>query len=183
VDPGTFAYNAPGGWRHSLRTALVHNGPLLDDADPAMPGPRFLWLRWPEARLEAINETSDGVVIEASRRKAVRRTVRIRPGQVEVEDESLDPEARELVARWLLHHDATREQLIVDSPTRTLEAAESGGGPGWYAPAYGLKIPSRIAEARVSEGAGALRIRTVLDSVAVTVPGESEETVDAATTS
>jgi asparagine synthase (glutamine-hydrolysing) len=184
VDPGTYGYNAPEDWTHMLRTARVHNGPLLDDADPAVAGPRFLWLRWPEARLEAVHEIGAAVVIEASRPKAVRRTVRVRPGRVEVEDEGLAPDAQELIVRWLLHPAANPDELLVSGRTRLIEAAsEREDALGWYAPAYGFKTPSRTLEARIRSGAWPLRIRTVLDSAAATTRRETEETLDAATAS
>jgi hypothetical protein len=184
VDPGTFSYNAPDGWRHLLRVARVHNGPLIDDVDPAVPGPRFLWLRWPDARLDAIHETGNDVVIEASRPEAVRRTVRIRPSRVEVEDESLAADAKELVVRWLLEPDADPNRLRVDSGTLSIDsAAEGADGQVWYAPAYGSKIRSTAVEARVRESDGVLKMRTVIDTSVDNVLCESEETVDAATAS
>lgn len=147
VDPGTFSYNAPAPWNNTLTAAAVHNGPVLDDAEPGLRGPRFLWYRWPDARLIAAASQGGTAAIVAEMPGRVRREVRVARDLVRVEDTVLASDARRMRVRWLLHPGADSSQLrVVEGGARVLEARE-GAVPGWFSPHYGERIPSRYIEA------------------------------------
>ncbi len=153
VDAGTFAYNAPPPWRNGLAAAAVHNGPLVDGREPGVRGPRFLWYVWPRADLlEARLEDGEAVLV-AEVPGVVRRTVRATPAGVSVEDRPLAPGVRQLAVRWLLHPEADPALVRVEGGSDTV-AAEEGGVAGWYSPTYGVRLPSRLVEARRRVGPG-----------------------------
>ncbi len=146
VDAGTFAYNAPPPWRNGLAGAEVHNGPVADGVEPGVRGPRFLWLLWPEAALlRAEMEGPAAAVLAGALPNGARRTVRVEPGRVTVEDEAPSG-ARELVVRWLLHPDADPEQVRVEGESR-LFRGEEGSTPGWFSPTYGARTATWCREA------------------------------------
>jgi hypothetical protein len=146
VDAGTYAYNAPPPWRNGLAGAGLHNGPVLDGAAPGVPGPRFLWYIWPAARLVRAEGGPGGAVLEAEVPGVARRTVRVAPGRVEVEDRVLRPGTREAVVRWLLHPAA--DPAWVRAPgARVVEAAPADPA-GWFSPGYGVRLPSRLVDVR-----------------------------------
>ena len=161
ADPGTYAYNAPAPWDNGLRVARVHNGPLLDDRDPAVPGPRFLWFGWPEASVKAAVWNGTEVVIEAVRQGEVRRVVRVRENGVEVLDKALNPSADEIIVRWLLHPEARLSSVQVDGNFTVVEA-KKGQVLGWYSPTYDVRVKSRVVEVRRKSSDG-LKIRTMVN--------------------
>lgn len=149
VDPGTFAYGAPAPWRNALVTARVHNGPLLDGREPGTRGPRFLWLVWPRAALRnaVLDRGSARLVAEIP--AMARRTVVVGGGFVEVLDEVLAAGLHDVRIAWLLHPDATPQQIVCAPPARIVEASEDDV-TAWFSPLYGVRVPSRavIVEAR-----------------------------------
>ena len=159
VDPGTFAYNAPAPWRNGLAGAAVHNGPLLDGVEPGVRGPRFLWYLWPEADVLGAR-LSDGVaVLEAERPGAVRRTVRVEPGRVVVEDRALDPEAGRVSVRWTLAPGVALEAVAVEGGV--VRAAREGAVEGWVSLHYGERIPSQSVEADAPAGPSHTIVTTI----------------------
>jgi len=145
VDPGTFSYNAPPPWRNGLATARVHNGPLVDGAEPGVRGPRFLWYIWPASDLVHTNwdGTSAAMVAEVPGR--VRRSVRVTDGSVEVRDEALGGDTGDLSVLWTLHPEADPGAVRVEGESRAVET-EAGGVRGWYSPHYARRIPTRCLE-------------------------------------
>lgn len=145
VDPGTYAYNAPGPWRNGLATAWVHNGPIVDASPPGIRGPRFLWFAWPEAELTRCARTADGAVIVAEIPGRARRTVRVTAGRVRVRDQLLDAEASRLAVLWTLHPDADPAMLRLDAGERR----RGRGGEavhGWFSAHYGERVPTWFEE-------------------------------------
>jgi hypothetical protein len=61
-DAGTFRYAAPPPWRNGLAGESVHNGLTLAEHPLARRGPRFLWLSWPNARVDAYELRHDGTI-------------------------------------------------------------------------------------------------------------------------
>ena len=145
VDAGSFAYNAAPPWRNALVGARVHNGPLVDEVEPGVRGPRFLWYIWPKAALAVANDGQDPVTLIAERSGECRRTVTVRDGEVTVRDELLGESARTLSVRWLLHPSASPEQIVIEGP-HTIHIAHEGSTDGWYSPHYGERIPSHWIE-------------------------------------
>jgi hypothetical protein len=144
VDAGTHAYNAPPPWRNGLVGAAVHNGPLLDEREPGVRGPRFLWYLWPEAALVSVGEEVDTFTVVAERPGWVRRHVTVTASRVEVRDTVLADDAEALRVRWLLHPDA--DPTNIESEGGTWRTAESVGTLGWFSPHYGERIPSRYLD-------------------------------------
>ncbi len=168
VDAGTFAYNAAAPWRNGLVTAHVHNGPLLDEREPGVRGPRFLWYAWPDARLAAVGWSGGVATIVAERGGEVRRTIRVTPERVEIEDHVEPGIADEVAVRWLLHPDAIDSSLHVDileredgpAQTEVVRAIE-GRVDGWYSPAYGVRQPSRTVVVRRAARRGGTLVTTI----------------------
>lgn len=145
VDPGTYAYNAPPPWNNGLASAWVHNGPVLDGREPGTRGPRFLWYAWPEAVLTGAEWGGHTAILTAEIPGRVRREVRVSRHRVRVQDVVLDPRACSVAMRWLLHPDASPEQVSVEGGFELREAAE-GSVAGWYSQHYGERQASRYLE-------------------------------------
>lgn len=142
VDPGTFAYNAPPPWNNGLSGARAHNGPLLDDQEPGLRGPRFLWYVWPRAALVSA-AWEDGVArLVAEVPGRVRRTVILDTAGVSVHDEVLAAGAALLRINWLLHPSAHTAGVEVGVGHRVGQA-EPGRTAGWFSPVYGERQASR----------------------------------------
>lgn len=165
VDAGTFAYQSAAPWRNGLATARVHNGPLLDDAEPGIRGPRFLWFAWPAADLlEVREEPGRGLVrLVAEVPGRVRRTVCVTAEGAIVDDEVLDDAARSMRVAWLLHPRAEATKLSCSIPHRTI-AADERHVLAWYSPHYGERLPSIACVAELAATRGA-RLRTWLGIV------------------
>ncbi len=56
LDPGTFRYSASEPWDNALKSAFVHNAPVVDRREPMTDAGRFLWLDWDQARILDIQE-------------------------------------------------------------------------------------------------------------------------------
>lgn len=178
VDPGTYAYNAAAPWNNGLTGAGVHNGPIVDDREPGIRGPRFLWYIWPCAELRHVSHSHNSAVLVAEIAGRVRRTVSLTPDCVEVIDEVLARGARKLLVRWLLHPDADIRSLTVNGAAQLL-AATNEQTTGWFSPTYGLRIPSHYVEVERSAAAG-LVVKTTIVRVAGTKdpPATSEASAD-----
>jgi hypothetical protein len=147
VDAGTFAYNGPLPWRNALAAPQVHNGPLVDDQEPGVRGPRFLWLRWPNARILRAAQDGDTMVLSAEIADRIRRTVRVERELVRVDDLVLTSAASTVTVRWLLHPSADAAIMHIDGPSTTNAARESEV-VGWYSPAYGVRLPASWIEVK-----------------------------------
>ena len=147
VDPGSYAYNGAPPWRNGLVSALVHNGPVVDEAEPGVRGPRFLWLTWPDA--EVLGCTWDGskAVVVAEIPGRVRRSLQLTAEEILVTDEVRGAEHREISVRWLLHPHADPGCIQVRGGAE-VRAAREGATPGWFSPVYGERIASKYVEAR-----------------------------------
>ncbi|MGE3616085.1 MAG: heparinase II/III family protein, partial [Gemmatimonadales bacterium] len=138
VDAGTYSYNGGRGWRNALSGAAVHNTPIVDDRPPGLKGPRFLWYRWPDARLGSVATDPPRITAEIPGR--VRRTVTVTDAAVTIEDEVLSPRWRRARCVWLLHPDA--DPALVHGADRVVGATEDDPA-GWFSPRYAVRIPSR----------------------------------------
>lgn len=145
VDAGTFSYNASPPWRNGLAGARVHNGPIVDDREPGVKGPRFLWLLWPEATITRAEHDARGATLAAEIPGVVRRVVHVTPSRVIIEDDAIPPNADRLSTTWLLHPEADPAMLVTSGERRVHEAVE-GDVRGWFSPRYGERIASRWVE-------------------------------------
>ena len=153
VDPGTYSYNAPPPWHNGLAGARVHNGPLLDEREPGVRGPRFLWYSWPEASLTDAVRDGDDFVLRGEVPGRLRRTVRVRLMGVDVEDEVLARDASRVVTRWLVYPGISADVVHVDGDRRVL-AADEEDTDGWFSPTYDERIPSCCVEVERSAAPG-----------------------------
>lgn len=145
VDAGTYAYNAPAPWNNGLAGASVHNGPVVDGEEPGLRGPRFLWYRWPTARLISTSAAGGGWDLVAEVPGKARRIVRVRNRRVTVEDTVLAAGAQSAAVNWLLHPEA--DSTTVECDAGQLEYAGEDSLSGWFSPSYGLRVPSRFVRA------------------------------------
>ncbi|MBW1959807.1 MAG: heparinase II/III family protein, partial [Deltaproteobacteria bacterium] len=51
IDPGSYLYYGDSPWDNSLQSTRFHNTISVDGLDQLEKGPRFIWLRWHDARL------------------------------------------------------------------------------------------------------------------------------------
>lgn len=145
-DPGTFAYNGRPPWNNGLASALVHNGPILDERETAERGPRFLWRSWPESRVLSAEERDGCIRIVAERDGAARREINMFQDRIKVTDTALDREAQSIKLTWLLHPDISQINPIVLEGGQEIRATEDAL-LGWFSPTYGCRQPSRAVQA------------------------------------
>ncbi|MEZ4589025.1 MAG: heparinase II/III family protein [Gemmatimonadales bacterium] len=155
VDPGTFRYNARAPWRNGLAGPTVHNGPR-DASDETVSGPRFLWLRWPSARILSAEDRDDASAIVAEVPGRYRREVRVTVTGVEVVDRATAAEASGFRETWLLHPDAATTWL--ETTGGTVTDATEADPRGWFSPRYGERIRSRFVTVEPEPGSGTARI-------------------------
>jgi hypothetical protein len=160
VDPGTFAYNAPPPWRNALSGARVHNGPVLDGAEPGRRGPRFLWYSWPSARIRNATLCGDRAQVLAELDGRVLRAVEVRADGVSVRDSVLDPAVSTMQVSWLLDPCSRNVQLAVEGAEVERTVAAEGDILGWFSPTYGLRQRSRAVTARARRSGETLEIVT-----------------------
>ncbi len=161
TDAGTFSYNSLPPWRNALASGAVHNGPIVDDEEPGIRGPRFLWYVWPSARIVSAGMDGDEAVIVAEIPDRVRRTVRVMTDRVVVRDEVLAPDARRVRIRWLLHPGADPASVRVEGGSQLVEARE-GEPAGWFSPTYGERVASRYVEVEREVGEGRVVVTEML---------------------
>lgn len=170
VDPGTFAYNDPPPWRNPLVTARVHNGPLVDDREPALRGPRFLWYSWPEAHLLRGEARRDRSILEAEVPGAAHRRVVITDDSLEIEDLLLAEGEHALTARWTLPPGVSPDRLATE-PLPRVRPAREGSIEGWVSTGYRRREAGCVVE--VSErGSRGTILMTRISAPALEPPGE-----------
>ncbi|HJQ10044.1 MAG TPA: heparinase II/III family protein [Gemmatimonadaceae bacterium] len=141
VDPGTFSYNQEPPWNNGLAVARVHNGPILDDIEPGMRGPRFLWLTWPSARILSVRMDNGEAFVSATLDGRVERRVHVTTDRVYVTDAALATGAESLRVSWLLHPGTPRSVFRSESPFSYVEASP-GDALGWLSPVYDERVAS-----------------------------------------
>jgi hypothetical protein len=144
-DPGTYSYNAPGGW-DGFAGSRFHNVVTVGDHDCMGRFGRFLWLPWTVCQLR---RQDDGLAAEHrgfSGFKTRRRIIKVANGFVIVDRISgLLGQRGEFVLRWHGRSRAGLEQLTVACTAASQEeyvTALPDGGEGWHSTHYGSKEPS-----------------------------------------
>lgn len=174
-DAGSYHYNAPGGWAEYFKSTASHNTVQVDRCDQMEKGPRFLWLHWAKAKLNAFRQSDDQRVayLEGEhygyRRLADSVTHRRAVLKIDdaylVVDDLLGQAPHELALRWRLapcdwtqHNDSWTAQ-VDGRPLQVRVVAPSGIAPrlvcgqteptieGWESLYYSLKeaVPTLIA--------------------------------------
>ena len=144
-DPGTYSYNAPGGW-DGFAGSSFHNLVTVGDADTMRRAGRFLWLPWTTCD---VRPQFDGV--RASHLgfpgfKTSRRVMRVANGFVIVDRLiGLVGQSGRCTLRWHGRSRSGLEQLTVACSAPSAEdyvTALPDGGEGWHSTHYGSKEPS-----------------------------------------
>ena len=167
VDAGTFRYLAAPPWRNGLVHIDVHNTLSIDGLPAALRGPRFLWLRWPNARIvnaELGDSDEVRIVIEnhSWRRAAIvhRRTCHVRSTSVVVVDELHAPAAfdRTVRVQWLLADGAAVAMWSAGDATLIEQSGVEGSTFGWISEGYGDRRSVRSVRLEARARGGHLRI-------------------------
>jgi hypothetical protein len=146
VDAGSYRYVGP--WARALAEERAHNTIAIEGKPMAVRGPRFLWLRWPRARIASVREESDAVIIdlvnESWRDAGIehRRQCHVRPQAVTVLDEIVFPaDALGVVGvHWLLDGDVDDVAIVADVPTRRdVHRGDDTTPYGWISDSYAAK--------------------------------------------
>ncbi len=161
TDPGTYAYNGPQPWKNALASAIVHNGPILDDTEPGVRGPRFLWYSWPNSRLLEAVYRDNCVRLVAEMPGRVRRKIDLTRDEVRIVDSVLDPQVAKVQVTWTLHPTVSDTDLVKVENAERLQAVD-GDITGWFSPTYGLRLPGiAIRSVRTRDDTG-LECRTTI---------------------
>lgn len=62
LDAGSYSYNAPEPWDHSLAKAYCHNAVTVDGIEPMEPVSRFLWLPWIKGIVDPSPRSADDLL-------------------------------------------------------------------------------------------------------------------------
>lgn len=168
TDAGSFRYAAPVPWNNGLAAEEVHNTVTIPGLPMARRGPRFLWLRWPSARiLRARAEGDDRVRLElenlswAEQGITHRRSCEIGADGVTVLDEIEAPPSVEatVVLHWLVDGDADLVATAASAPaTRSVVRGEPGSVLGWISEHYAHKRPASSVRVEAKLRGGRLRL-------------------------
>ena len=144
-DPGTYSYNAPGGW-DGFAGSRFHDLVTVGDADVMRRAGRFLWLPWTGCDVRG---QPDGFVASHFGYpgcKASRRVIKTANGFVVVDRlTSLTGQSLRCALRWHGRRRAGLEQLTIACSAPSTEeyvTALPDGGEGWHSTHYGSKEPS-----------------------------------------
>ncbi len=152
VDAGTYRYAAAPPWNNGLASADVHNSLSIEAHPTTVRGPRFLWLRWPAARLlrarmKAGNSVRIDMINDSWAKAGIthRRSCTMSDGGViVVDDVRTDRELREpICVHWLI--DGAPDEVAVYAATpieRTDQRGVEGSVEGWIADGYATKRPA-----------------------------------------
>jgi Heparinase II/III N-terminus/Heparinase II/III-like protein len=121
IDPGTFSYNPPAGWRAYFSGSGAHNLVTRAGEDQMRRGDRFMWHRWTQGDWSATASDSSGIEVTGwcknYHNDIHRRSVQLHRDRYLIKDEFIcAPGAGDQKVRlhWLL-------------PDGDLERTESGG--------------------------------------------------------
>jgi hypothetical protein len=153
----------------------VHNTLSIDGLPAALQGPRFLWLRWPSARI--VNAELEGgddvrIVIEnhSWRRAGIihRRTCHVRSASVVVLDELQAPVAfdRTVRVQWLLDDGAAVAVWSSGDATLVQHSGVEESTFGWISEGYGDRRPVRSVRLEARPRGGHLRIISAFGDIA-----------------
>ena len=144
-DPGTYSYNAPGGW-DGFAGSRFHNVVTVGEFDSMRRVRRFLWLPWVGCNVRWQFDGVSASHLGFPGFKAQRRVVKVSQGFVIIDRlTGLLKQEGCFTLRW---HGRTREGLeqmtIACSAPSTEEyvSALPDGGEGWHSTHYGSKEPS-----------------------------------------
>ncbi len=162
-DPGSYSYNAPGGW-DGLAGSRFHNVVTVGDQDAMRRFRRFLWLPWTTCDLRSAHEDFTASHLGFPGFKSERRVLRVAQGFVVVDRlTGLLRQPGRCTLRWHGRSRAGLEQLTVACSAASTEdyvTALPEGGEGWHSTHYGSKEPSWCR--RISAAGNAITFVTAL---------------------
>ncbi|MEJ7810335.1 MAG: heparinase II/III family protein [Gemmatimonadaceae bacterium] len=170
TDAGTFRYAARSPWNNGLAGVEVHNTATLAGNPPAVRGPRFLWLKWPNARTIGAAAGSDSLTrVVLENRSWVRlgithrRTCELFPGGITVLDEVFGPPltSERIVLQWLV--DGVAEDLRIEASGEVRVSSTRGDETstrGWISEAYGERRSALSVRAEGLLTGGIFRVVT-----------------------
>jgi hypothetical protein len=144
-DPGTYSYNAPGGW-DGFAGSRFHNVVTVGEFDSMRRVRRFLWLPWVGCKVRWQFDGVSASHLGFPGFKSQRRVVKVPQGFVIIDRlTGLLKQDGRFTLRW---HGRTRESLeqltVACSAPSTEETVTAlpDGGEGWHSTHYGSKEPS-----------------------------------------
>ena len=144
-DPGSYSYNAPGGWE-GFAASRFHDVVTADDGDAMRRFRRFLWLPWTTCDVRAEDGDVRAAHLGFPGYRAQRRVLRIGQGFVVVDRMTgLLGQSGRFVLRWHGRSRAGLEQLAIACSAPSEEeyvTALPEGGEGWHSAHYGAKAPA-----------------------------------------
>ena len=144
-DPGTYSYNAPGGWG-GFAGSRFHNVVTVGDFDAMRRVGRFLWLPWVGCEVRNYFKSMQASHLGFPGFKSQRRVIKIANGFVIIDRLSgLVKQEGTCTLRWHGRRRAGLEQLTVACSAPSTEEYVTGlpdGGEGWHSTHYGSKEPS-----------------------------------------
>jgi Heparinase II/III-like protein len=167
VDPGTATYTVDSRLRDRFRSSVSHNTLTIDNQSQACPSGPFRWLTRANATLHGWRthpridwaEGSHDAYAPIRHRRSVVRTAD--SGWLVV-DQVLGSGVHTAAAHWHVdpcwtlrlealacvhasHSDGGEAWMIFDAGDLFLAHGDEASGLGWYAPAYGVMVPSWTA--------------------------------------
>ncbi len=144
-DPGTYSYNAPGGWG-GFAGSRFHNVVTVGDFDAMRRVGRFLWLPWVSCEVRNYFKSMQASHLGFPGFKSQRRVIKVANGFVIIDRMTgLVKQDGTCTLRWHGRRRAGLEQLIVACSAPSTEeyvTALPDGGEGWHSTHYGSKEPS-----------------------------------------
>jgi hypothetical protein len=169
VDPGTYRYNGEPEWRRYFKGTRAHNTVTIDGLDQAVQETSFIWSRPYKTRLARTSEQQGCAIVEALHDGYARlkhpvyhtRTVLLLSGKDFLIKDTfsgegdhrfevnfhLHPEAVAVCeGPWfsLQRGPATISVRLLDDDRLKLAGGQESPLLGWYSPAYGVKVESRV---------------------------------------
>ena len=144
-DPGTYSYNAPGGWG-GFAGSRFHNVVTVGDFDAMRRVGRFLWLPWAGCEVRNYFKSMQASHLGFPGFKSQRRVIKVANGFVIIDRMTgLVKQDGTCTLRWHGRRRAGLEQLTVACSAPSTEeyvTALPDGGEGWHSTHYGSKEPS-----------------------------------------
>ncbi|HBO69308.1 MAG TPA: heparinase, partial [Deltaproteobacteria bacterium] len=187
VDPGTYRYNGEPSWRRYFKSTSAHNTVTVDGLDQAVQETGFIWSNPFGCRVLRRAEVEAGYLVEAEhdgyRRLPEpvlhrRALLHAAPGVLVVRDSFSGAGEHDFALHFHLHPDAavSREDgwwyisrgerriwlTLLDGCHLELLQGELDPLLGWYAPAYGSKVPAGVLRCRKRGACRSVSFRTVI---------------------
>jgi hypothetical protein len=184
VDSGTFRYNGVPALRRYFKGTRAHNTVLVDRLDQATQLTGFVWGEPFSGRLERMEETASGLLVEASHDGYARlehplrhvRSVFAAPdGSWVITDRFVGNGRHAFELNFHFHPEVTLTKQehgwLAESHGRAVRFELAGGefnlahgqvepALGWFSPAYNRRDPAPVLQALRSGGAGGTGFET-----------------------